>query len=324
MSYNLKTIVNQIKKDFGEANIAASIEDPTEFISTGNKVVDLALGCGIFFSYVVEWSGLSQSGKTFMLQTMLSNAQKKYDAIGIWVDRENAFTNKRALEIGINLDNTVIVKPTSVPTILTLTNFLKSTLINIREKFPEAYMFVAIDSLSAFASSQEGEEMGRKAKQLHALFREIIPLVDIRTSMHFTNQVTFTPGVMFGNPKTTTGGEAPKYYTTYRLGLETKKPIYDEKGDMIGNWIELIVDKTRHGPSNRKVVVPFYYSGGIPELGGYVRLLADRGLVVPKNKSEFKSFKQKLVVYKDKQYSEDNPEKLTSENPELDLKEWPN
>ena len=323
MSYNLKAIVSSIKKSFDGVDVASNITDPVDYISTGNKAIDLALSGGIFFGYVVEWAGLSQSGKTYMLQTMLANAQEKYDAIGLWVDRENAFTNKRAAELNINLDNTIVVKPKDVPNIPSLSEFIKDSIARIRDKYPESYIFVAIDSLSAFGSSQGGEDMGRKAKQLHSLFRDVIPLVDIRVSLHFTNQVTFLPGVMFGNPKTTTGGEAPKYYTTYRLGLETKKNIKNERGDVLGQWIEFIVDKTRMGPSNRKVIVPFTYDSGIPEFGGYVRMLVSRGIVDPKNRAEFKAFKQKTVLYNDKKYSEDDSEKLLSENPELDLKEWP-
>ena len=326
MSYDLKTIVRSIKKEYGTASVASEHKDPVDYISTGNRAVDLMLGGkGMAFGYVSEWSGLSGSGKTLMLQKMLANAQETYDAIGIWLDRENAYTNARAGELGINNEQVILAKPIDIPTVKSAEEFLKTTLTKTREKFPEAYIFVAKDSVSAFMKDQTGEDMGKKAKHLHDLFRAVLPLIDDKVSFHFTNQVTFSPGVMFGDTKTTTGGEGPKYYTTYRVALTDKNKIKDDKrgGEIVGNYIHYYVVKTRLGPSHRSITIPFYYKEGIPELGGYVRMLANRGYVKPKNVAEFNKFKQKTVIYKDKQYTEDNVEKLLADNPELLFDTWP-
>ncbi len=321
MAYNLKKIVNSIKKDFSTVNVSSEIPDPTDFISTGNKAADLMLDGGIAFGYVTEFAGLSGSGKTLMLQKIAANAQKAYDAIVLWADRENAFTNKRAEELGINVDNVILAKPVDIPTVKDLENFLKSTIKKIREDYPEAYVSVVVDSVSSFSSGSTGEDMGRKAKHLHSLFRELMPLLDTKISMQLANQVTFNPSIMFGNNKTTTGGEALKYYSTYRLLLDEKNLIKNND-ETIGTWLEFYVVKTRMGPSYRKVILPHYFKGDIPELGGYIRMLAERGIVQPKNKADFAKFKTKLVAYKDKQYKEDNPEKLLAEHPELNLSEW--
>ena len=262
---DLKKVVNKIKEDFGDVDIASDVHDPQDFISTGNKAVDLMLGGkGIPFGYLVEWAGLSGSGKTLMLQVMLANAQREFSAIGVWLDREGAFTLQRAAELNIDTDNLILAKPSAIPTVVEAEKFIVSTLSLLRDKYPDKYLFVAIDSLSAFGKTQLGEDMGRKAKALHSLFRQVLPLVDSRTSFHFANQVIFNPGIMFGDTKTTTGGEGPKYYTSFRLSLDDKKPIVDTSkgGEVIGNWINFFLAKTRHGPKARQVQIPFLYKEG--------------------------------------------------------------
>ena len=323
MTYDLGKIVSKIKEDFGTAAVAGDVPDPQDYISTGNKAVDLMCGGrGIPFGYIVEWAGLSGSGKTLMLQQMLAIAQREYNAIGIWVDRENSFFNARAEELGINVEQMLIVKPSDVPTVQYAEKFLSTTFENIRNKYPEAFVFCCIDSLSAFDSGQEGEEMGRKAKALHSLFRKLTSYLGPKMAMHFSNQVTFKPGIMFGDPRTTTGGEAPKYYSTFRIFLDDVKPI--TSGDeIIGNWIKVDLKKTRLGPADRKVYIPFYYREGISELGGYARMLVNRGILEAKNKTEFKAFKQSTVKYDDIQYNEFRPEKFLDKHPELLLNTWP-
>lgn len=323
---NLSGIVAKIKKDFAGASIASEIEDPKEFISTGNKVVDLMLEGGIAWGYVTEWAGLSQSGKTLMLQMMLADAQKKYGAIGIWLDRENALTTERLIELGVDTTRLIIAKPWDIPTIIDAEKFLVDSITAVREKYPEIHLLIAVDSVSSFGLAQMGEDMGKKAKNLHAFFRRVIPLIDKKCSLQLANQVFFNPGVMYGDNKSTSGGESVKYYASYRVLVDNKKQIIDEAkgGEVVGNWIKIHVTKTRRGPSHRECIIPFSYKEGIPYLGGYIRMLCDRGYLKPKNKTEFSSFKQKTVNdFDGKQFYEGKDEVVLETHPEFDFNEWP-
>jgi len=197
----------------------------------------------------------------------------------------------------------------------------------------DRYTFIALDSLSAFEAEVKWSkkdqryavDMGKKAQSFHQFFRKIIPKIGAKFSFMFSNQLTYKVGVMFGDNTTQTGGESPKYYTTYRLKLDDKKAIIaaDKGNEIIGNWIKAIVIKTRRGPNYRDVLFPFYFKEGIPYYGGYARLLVDRGYVTPKNKTEFSSCKQSTIVYNDKQYSEHKIEKLLEDAPELLFSEYP-
>ena len=325
MSYDLKNIIKAIKKEFLHTEVASDIPDLCDYISTGNWVIDLMLGgYGIPFGFVTEWAGLSASGKTLMLQQQLAIAQRDYDAIGIWADRENAFFNERAREMGINIDNVILGKPQDFPTVSEAEAWLLKAIATVRAKFPDVYIYVAVDSISSFYSKQKGEDMGRKAKHLHSLYKKVLPFVDSKVSFNYANQITFKPDVMFGNAQTTTGGEAPKYYSHFRLFLDNKRDIISDQGEVVGNHIHFRVKKTRTSPNFREAIIPFYFdSRGIPEWGGYVRMLVNLGYVKPKNKVEFKKFAQKTVLYNDRQYYEEEVERILSQNHELIFDEWP-
>jgi len=305
MNKDINKVVDKLKKTYGSLRIAGNEEDNREYISTGNLALDLALEGGIAWGYVSEMAGLSGSGKTTILQKMLANAQKKYNAWGIWIDREKAFHNERAEFLGVDLNKTIILDPVDIITVPNATQALDDILKTLPR---DEYKFIAIDSISAFADTAKIDkmDMGRKSQSLHRLFRTIIPYIDKKGSLNFSNHVTYKLDVLYGDKTTTTGGEGPKYYTSYRLRLDDRKIIVDndKNKEVLGNWISAKVIKTRSGPALRDVVFPHYYKDGIPYYGGYVRLLADRNYVKPKNKQEFNSFKQTTVIYKDKQYSE--------------------
>ena len=320
---DLDKVARKLKKKFASIRIAADNEDPVDFISTGNKALDLAMEGGIAIGYVSEWSGGSGAGKTLMLQIMAANIQRDFDAVVIWLDRENAWFNKRAEELGIDTHRVILFKPQDIPTVEEAKNCLMATL----ESLPaDCYKFIAIDSISAFDKDGEKSDMGKKAKSIHELFRRVIPLMDDKTSLNFTNQRTFKVGVLFGNPETTTGGEAPKFYATYRIKLDDVKPIVDEHrgNEIIGNWIEALVIKTRLGPNYRKIRFPFYFKEGIPFYGGYFRLLASRNIVKPKNKQEFLQFKRHDVIYKGEVLDEiEDITVIKSDYPELIFDSYP-
>ena len=321
---DISKIVNKLKKTYGSLKMANEDIVSTEYVSTGNFALDLSLDGGIAWGYVSELLGLSQSGKTTLMQIMLADAQNKYDTIAIWADRENAWYPDRAEQLGVDLSRVILLKPQDIPQVTQLTEFLLDILPSLPK---DKYKFIAMDSIAAFDDPTQASksDMGKKSISIHRLFRKILPLFDKRTMFFFSNHVTFKIGVMFGNPETSTGGEGTKFYPSYRIKLDNKREIIDEnKGnESLGNWISAYVIKTRSGPNHRKVVFPHYYSGGIPYYGGYARLLVDRNYLQPKNKSEFKSFKQVIVKYKNSEFSEFNIEEKLKDFPELLFKAYP-
>lgn len=325
---DLNKIAKTIQKKYAKEkkntslDVASNIQDPSEYISTGNLALDLSLEGGISWGYATEWSGGSSSGKTLMLQMMLADAQKRYGAVGIWLDREKAWFNKRAEELGIDIDNVIVIPPQDIIGVKEAEDIVVDILDSIGE---DTYKFIAIDSISAFAKEGDKADMGKKAQSLHNLFRKIIPYVNEKTSFNFTNQRTFKINVLFGDPEVTTGGEGPKYYTTYRIKLDNKKAIKDkDKGnETVGNWIKSTIIKTRQGPNYREVLFPFYYKEGIPYYGGYARLLVTRGYCVPNNKQEFNAFNQTTVKYNDEEFNEFKVEEFLEKHPELKFSEYP-
>ena len=324
MSKEIDKVVKKLKETYGSLRVAGAETDTREFISTGNKALDLALDGGIAWGYAVEFSGKSGSGKTTLMQKMLADAQQKYGAIGIWLDREKAWYNDRAESLGIDLDKVMVVHPQDIAEVRHGTQFIFDVLPTLPKK---AYKFIAIDSIASFddPTKIDKADMGKKSQQVHRMFRRLLPLVDNKTILIFANHRTFKIGVLFGDNETVTGGEGVKFYTSYRMKLDDRRDIKDaSKGnEIVGNWLKAKVIKTRSGPNYRTVVFPHYYKTGIPYLGGYARLLVDRNYLKPKNKKEFNAFNQVLVKYKDNEFSEFDIEKKLKEFPELDFNEYP-
>lgn len=324
MVSEIDKLVKSLQKDYGSLRIANSENEKFEFISTGIRSLDLALGGGVVWGVVVENIGLSQSGKTTIMQKLLANAQKEYDVVGIWIDREKSWYSDRAEQLGIDTKKVIVVDPTDTPSIIQVESLIKDIISSLDK---ETYKFIAIDSISAFCDplALDKTDMGQRAKELHRFFRKIIPIIDSKTIINVSNHITFKPGILFGNPKTTSGGESVRYYSTFRIEFTELRNIIDETkgGRKIGNWIKATIIKTRRGPNNRSIVFPHYFDEGILYNGGYTRTLVDNNYIQPKNKSEFALFKQHTVKYKDKQLSEFDLENKLDEFPELLFDRWP-
>jgi len=305
--FKLANLAKKLKKKYGSSRIADTDTDDYEYISTGVLALDLILGGGIAWGYVSEFAGFSQSGKTTLLQILLANAQKNYNASGIWLDRENAWFNKRAKDLGVDTGEVIIVDPVDTASVEDANKFINDIFFVIPK---ETYKFICFDSISAFSKMAKlgKSDMGKKALQAHDLFRMVLKHADDRTTVAFSNHRYYRPDVMFGDPTTTSGGEGPKYYTTYRIQLEDKKQIINVKENktVIGNWIKATVNKTRTGPNYRHVLFPHYYAQGIPYYGGYARLLVNQNYAVPLNKQDFLSAKRNdfKVHGDDTEYSE--------------------
>jgi len=316
--FNINNLVKKLKKEYGTLKVAVDEVEIKGLISTGNKALDLALDGGVNMESVVELSGFSQSGKTTIMQLMLADMQKRFNATGIWLDRENAFFKNRSEFLGINTSKTMVLKPLDIPTVPDATDALENILSNIPK---DEYKFIAIDSISSFddTAKTKKSDMGKKAQHVHRLFRRILPYVDDKTLFVFVNQRTYLVGVLYGDNTTTTSGEAGKYYSNFRIELDNGRNLIDinRGNEIIGNWMNAKVIKTRFGPSLREIKFQHLFKKGIPYLSGYIRLLANRNIVQPKNKKEFNSFKQTTIKYKDKELQEYNVEQILKDYPEL-------
>ena len=318
--------LNKIAKKL-KTHVASDDDGKLEFASVGNLAFDLCLDGGILFGHVVEFIGLSKSGKSLFLQQIIAQAQEKYDAVGVLVDRENAYFPKRGEEMGVDNSKLLIAKPADTPTVLDAFQFIINSISEIRKEDKDIYIAVAIDSIASFGKdvALDKASPGRGAKSVHEGLRELLVHMDKRVMLLVANQITYKVGVNFGDPRTTTAGTSMTYYSTIRIALEDKKRIIDEKrGDeVVGNWIGVEVIKTRLGPCGRTIYLRHLYKTGIDYFSGYARLLVKRGYLSPKNKEEFKKFKQVTVKYKDREFSEHDAEKIITEHPELKFEEYP-
>lgn len=327
---DISKVISGMKKKYGYSSIdlASNRIDPSEFVSTGNKTFDLMADGGIPFGHIVEFLGLSASGKSTFIYKIMGNAQKKYNAVCALVDRENAFTNSRAIQLGIDPeDNFVICPPADSILVSDGMGFLINFVDSIRKIDKDAYIVLAIDSIGAFDqdTALDKSSTPRKARELHAAFRKLIPFIDNKVMLLFTNHKTYKVGVLYGDNTSSTGGEAPKYYSHERFAFEDRKKIINTArgNEVMGNWLGVEAIKTRLGACYRSCYVKHLYKTGIDYYSGYARLLADRGYLEPKNKTEFKSFKQKLLKYGDGEVNEDRIEDFLQEHPELDFQAYP-
>jgi len=328
---DLDIVIRALKKSYKSAKIASNRENPSMYVPTGNLAFDLISDGGIPFGYMAEFMGLSQSGKSLFIQQLISNAQQKFDAVGILVDRENAYTKSRGTQLGINNDNLILAESSDTPLVYMAFQFILDSISGIRSQDKHVPIIVGVDSISAFGKdvSMEKADPGRKAKAVHEGLRELLSFIDKNVLVIIANQITYAVGVIYGNPKVSTAGESMKYYSTLRFALQDKKKIIDtSKGnEVIGSWIGIEAIKTRLGPCYRTCYIPHFYKSGIDYYGGYARLLVDRGFLKPKNKQEFISFNQRLLTYGDgedvEQVNEFEIEKFLEKHPELLFSSYP-
>ena len=325
--------LNKIAKAM-QAEVSSNIEDPKDFVSTGNVTLDLITDGGIPFGYVTEFMGFSQSGKSLFISQIIGNAMINYKGIGILIDRENAYTNKRGAQLGIDNEKLIVFKPKDVPTPFDAFSKIIQTVEAIRKEDKDVYIAIGIDSISAFGKdvALDKSDTGRKAKSIHEGLREALTIIDPKVMLLVANQFTFKIGVMYGDPRTTTAGESMKYYGNLRLALQDRKQIIDPKrgNEVLGNWIGIEVIKTRLGPCFRECYLQHLYKSGIDPLSGYLRLLAKRGYIRPKNVDKFNAFTQTTVIWQDgddkeskKQYHELSTEKFLQDHPDLEFDHYP-